>query len=440
MTQMLRVLGDLDPSFAWNGERMFDTSEFGPDSEMPRGLCGAFASVQSGPSGAWRISRDPLGINKLFWTRDQKGTILLATRPYRLVEGGHSLEEVRAIPPGNVVDLHPDGSTEEGSLVPESWFSETTPAETAEIAASIRGKLDRYLADLAAAYPSSRAFVCLSGGLDSTGVAALVRAHFRDTVAVSFDLRRPGAAASDDRRVAARLAAELELPLLESNATEDEILRMLDTVLLEGVDWRDFNVHAALVNAAIARDIREAQGTSEPLVFTGDLANEFLADYESESYRGVTYYRLPRLSPTALRDNLVRGLDTSYREVGVFAAYGLPVVQPYAVAVDDYMRLGDEFLGSESRKQSLCRLIFGDLIPEYVFSRTKVRAQVGNEETGGGILAACVDRGYDSAWLQGRFAELHGLENPARLNKFIRAGRYAAAVPATETSSSKRGA
>ena len=167
-------------------------------------------------------------------------------------------------------------------------------------------------------------------------------------------------------------------------------------------------------------------------MFTGDLANEFLADYEPEQYRGATYYRLPRLSPAALRDSLVRGLDTCHREIGVFAAWNLPVVQPYAVAVDEYLMLGDGFLRSEDRKQRLCQEIFQDLVPDYVFSRAKVRAQVGNPDTGGGVLAACVDRGIDGDWLRRRFAALHDVADPAALNKFIRAGRYSAAVPSLQ--------
>jgi hypothetical protein len=108
------------------------------------------------------------------------------------------------------------------------------------------------------------------------------------------------------------------------------------------------------------------------------------------------------------------------------------VVQPYAVAVDEYLMLRNDFLRSENRKQRLSRAIFGDLVPEYVFSRAKVRAQVGNPSTGGGVLAACVDRGFDDHWLRRRFARLHGVDDPAILHKFIRAGRYAAAVPSLE--------
>lgn len=111
----------------------------------------------------------------------------------------------------------------------------------------------------------------------------------------------------------------------------------------------------------------------------------------------------------------------------MFAAWGFPVVQPYAVAVDAYLALPGDFLRLEERKQFLCHAIFGGLLPDYIYARTKARAQIGSSE-GGGVLAACVDHGIDAHFLRRRFAELHGTE-PAHLDRFIRAGRYRSAVP-----------
>jgi asparagine synthetase B (glutamine-hydrolysing) len=359
----------------------------------------------------------------------------LAARARTLVDAGHPFEEVRAVPRGCVCDLLPgEPAPAPDSIVPAAWFAADGPTLDVDKAGpEIRSSLDRYLAAVAAAHPAAPVFVCLSGGLDSSGITALAREHFPRAVAVSFDLARPGRGASQDRVIAQRLAHDLDLPLLEVTITEDELFEHLDTVLVEGIDWRDFNVHAALVNAALAAGMADAlpgRNLGTPaLVFTGDLANEFLVDYHPEQYRGMSYYELPRLPAAALRASLVRGLDSCHREVGVFAAWGLSVVQPYAVAVDAYLALDSEFLGREERKQQLCREIFGNLLPEYVYSRPKVRAQAGSPELGGGVLAACVDRGYDAAWLRRRFASLHDVADPSTLDRFLRAGRYRAVVP-----------
>jgi hypothetical protein len=44
-------------------------------------------------------------------------------------------------------------------------------------------------------------------------------------------------------------------------------------------------------------------------------------------------------------------------------------------------------------------------------------------------LGLCVDRGIDASHLRSRFAQLHGVDEPADLDRFIRAGRYRASAP-----------
>jgi len=375
-----------------------------------------------------------MGLNKLFWATQADGSVLVAARPWRLVAAGCPFDTVHAVPSGAVIDLdfssHRARVTALGSgpALPDG----TAPFRDLETAAREIGRtLARYLAALSRAAPAARAFVCLSGGLDSTGVAVLAREHLDDVTAVSFDLRHADGRPSDDRRTAERLARDLGLPLMCVTVEPDELLDNLDAVLVEGVDWRDFNVHAALVNAAMARAIA---GTLTPgevpaLVLTGDLMNEFLVDYHAETYRGQVYYRLPRLPPEELRTALVRGLDTTHREVGPFEKWGLPVVQPYAAAADQYLALPAAFLRDPERKQQLTRLVFGDGVPTYVFARGKTRAQVGDEDGSRGVLALCVEKGLGDQWLRRRFAELHGVTDLKLLDRFVRGGRYRSGLP-----------
>jgi asparagine synthetase B (glutamine-hydrolysing) len=427
----VRVEGRLDPNLAWDGTRLCDDASLS-SVDMTSRLRGAAAWVLGDDATGWCLGRDPLGINKLFWVRDRDGTIVIAARPRRLVDEGYAFEDVQAVPSGIAIDLaRSTRDPVERSIKPASWFN-TDAADGRSIEAigsEIRDSITGYLATIASTLGPGQVFVCLSGGLDSSGIAALARDVFPRAVAVSFDLRRPSGILSEDRAAGARVAADLEMPLLEVTVTEEDLLDHLDSVLVEGIDWRDFNVHAGLVNAALAEGIVGSATTEDSaIVFTGDLANEFLVDYEPESYRGTTYYRLPRLRPAALRASLVRGLDTCNREIGIFAAYGLRVIQPYAVAVDAYLSLPDDFLRLADRKQALSRTVLGPLVPEHVYRRKKVRAQIGSA-TGGGVLEVCLDHGIDPAWLRRRFSWLHKLEDSAELDRFMRAGRYRSGVP-----------
>jgi len=432
----IRIIGPLEPTFAWDGCRLYDAADLGPAVPVPADLRGAASVVQGDRAGNYRILRDPLGINTLFWGYDAAGTVAFATKPRALVAAGIPFDDIFAIPSGCVLDVNPSQPrSHRWSLVPLAWRSVNPPVRQGleENAASVRTALDGYLAAVAGAAADARVFVCLSGGLDSSGIAAIARRHFSDLTAISFDLARPGGRSSEDRRTAERLAMDLDIPLWSVTVTEDELFAHLDTVLADGIDWRDFNVHASLVNAALAahidRELPATAGAARRMVLTGDLANEFLADYHPEHYNGRTYYGLPRLSGAALRASLVRGLGTSHREIGVFAAWGLEAIQPYAVAVDAYMALTDPFFDQDDRKQQLCRAIFGELLPEYVYARKKARAQVGDAQTGSGVLSAAINRGIDAAWLRKRFAELHGITDGKRLDRFLRAGHYRSAIP-----------
>lgn len=437
MTQ-IRIVGSLDRAFAWSPEHGFagrDVSR--PLETLPRDVRGVFATAEADGSGRWRLTRDPLGLGKLFWCVGPDGALLMASRPLSLVDAGCRFEEIHAFPPGSVLDIDPERGTNERARLESGGLDGGDVAERHrldldEVASEVRSILTHFFSDLAASRHRSRIFVCLSGGLDSTGITVLAREHFHDVVAVSFDLERPGGVESADRRDARRIARDLALPLMQVTVSPDDLLSLVDTVLVECIDWRDFNVHAGLVNAALARAIREEcggdPGEGDPLVLTGDLVNELLVDYEPERYRRHTYYRLPRGPGAAVRRFLVRGLATSHREVGAFSARGLSPVLPYAVAAGAFLSLDGERLGDPGCKSRLARRLFGDAIPSYVYDRPKIRAQVGDLDTGRGVLALCSDRGVDQEWLVRRFCRLHDTE-PESLRRFIRVGRYRSGLP-----------
>ena len=75
------------------------------------------------------------------------------------------------------------------------------------------------------------------------------------------------------------------------------MLLALDDALCYGQDWRDFNVHCAIVNEIVARGhpatTRPRTG-ARPFVLTGDLANELLADYTPVPYDGQGTTGCPR--------------------------------------------------------------------------------------------------------------------------------------------------
>jgi len=221
---------------------------------------------------------------------------------------------------------------------------------------------------------------------------------------------------SEDATAARAVAGHLGLPFRLVRADRQALLDTVPAALLHGQDWRDFNVHAAIVNEVLAAAIA-ADHPAGALVLTGDLMNEFLADYTPVTYGGIDYYRLPRLSPDRLRIHLARGLQTGDREVGVFAAHGLTVVQPYGWAVSPLLALPEPV----SKPQLMTALARGTL-PEEVLQRPKLRAQIGDRNAETGVLPQLLRAGIDQQSLEDHFRRTLGIRSPLELRTTVRGG------------------
>ena len=364
------------------------------------------------------LVRDPLGVNKLFFAIAD-GDVESANYLAELRAAGHPPERIWSVPSGHRIRVSPEEERLEIEKVAGPRFAEEDDGLPLEAhAARIREALAETFEALDRALGEGPRFVTLSGGLDSSGIAALAREHFHDGVtALSFTVEGedgPGG----DLDAARRVADALGLPLIEVSVRADRLAERVDDVLLYGQDWRDFNVHCGLVNLALA-EVLPAGAT----VLTGDGMNELMADYAPVEIQGRVLYELPRLSPSKLRRHLARGLDTGDREVGIFARYGIRTVQPYLLAADAYAALPPHFVGHEQAKQRLARAVLDERVPDFVYRRPKVRAQCGSSERVGGTVRALLDAGWDQDGLAARFRELFGFTERDQ-RRLIRAGFY----------------
>jgi len=387
----------------------------------------AYANVES--DGRLTLARDRLGLNKLFVAVDATGTIRVASYLIDLVRHGVPFDGIYSVPPGHVVRVGPD----RGAIAVERFRDVSVtdgggnlPLDVA--ARTIRRRLDLWFSRLAAQFGDRRIRVCLSGGLDSGIIAAFAREYFTDVTAYTYVYTELGAPPSEDAVSATRLAVALGIPLHYVPASSSDLIDGVSDALCYGQDWRDFNVHCAVVNELLARAMRRDADAdpdgADSLVLTGDLANELLADYTPVPYAGQEFYALPNIDIGRLRLTLVRGLDAGDREIGIFARHGLDLIQPYGLLADDYLRLPAAVLGRETSKQEISRRIAGDLLPGFVFDRIKVRAQIGNSTEPTGILPVLLEHGYDASWLRLAFCRIFGIPDDKGLHAFIRGGRY----------------
>lgn len=399
-----------------------------PDREDSGELRGQFALHGRDDDGSHVLMRDRLGVNKLFFTVTPAGDVESSNYLADLLGRGHPLANIWSVPSGHTVCISPAKSGTQGAyrLYPHALPSQDAAPATSfdALVAGIREAWAATFVRLAEILGGRRVFVTLSGGLDSTVVALLAREHLGDVTAVTFTTGE--ATVDGDLAFARKVARHVGIPIEVVHASSAEIVALLDTVLVHGQDWRDFNVHCGLVNAALGQGLRallgDDAGRPRSVLLTGDVMNELTADYGPVRYGGITHYALPRVPMARLRRSLVAGLDSGDREVGILNAFGFDVIQPYALSADAVAAVPSTFLEQPRAKQALIRGVMGDRVPAVVYDRPKVRAQAGSPDVGG-TLAALVDRGIDGPWLKTRFAELLGVEARS-LDSLIRGGVY----------------
>ena len=423
------------PNFAWRSDA---PARIVPEAAALTATTGRFASAGHDTHGGVWLARDKLGLNKLFAAFDPEHGVLVASFLHELLPRVAGLDGIFAVSAGTVARLDPDRCHVER----ETYFKPVLTARTEDGGPELA--VDTLRSALVVALRrirervGPRVAVCLSGGLDSALIAAYARDAFEDVHAYTYSFDDGTGKPSDDARGAERVANHLGLPHTTVSANRDEVLDAVDVALRYGQDWRDFNVHCAIVNVVLARAIAGSERVSadaRPVALTGDTMNEFLADYSPVELRGRRYYDLPTLPFDRLRRVLVAGLQAGDREVGVFHAFGVDVLQPYALCCDELMRIPSDACERTGKRPLMHRLADG-LLPERLLARHKVRAQIGDTHAERGILPVLIDSGHDAYWLEERYATLAGTTVGA-LRRFLRGGVYRAA-PAGSRSSTRR--
>jgi hypothetical protein len=339
------------------------------------------------------LARDPLGCNKLFYGLNAGGDLVVASRINRALELGVHLDGLASCPPGHVMRFSDDGVDSVKKDL-GSWLG-ARPFDLACFQERVAAALDRAMEHLTTRFSGALFVVCLSGGLDSSIVASRAKRALDNVVAVSFSLlsvedsaallrgARPEEleTVSDDFSSAVAVARELDMRLFPVFRTPASILESVPAAVRLCQDWRDFNVHCAAVNLALAQDIRGLFPGRRVAALTGDLMNELVCDYSEEVIDGTVYYPQPRVPIETRRRFLVRGLDAGDRELGVFNAFGIPAVQLFSAVADQYLEVPGEMLGGPDAKKNLNGHLLGPGLLDVV-STSKRRAQVGGVDQG----------------------------------------------------------
>ena len=367
------------------------------------------------------LIRDRLGLNKLFYHVDpESGSVTIGHYLHEVADATGDYNRVMSVPAGHYLTI--DRKSAQTNLVNYWDLGNIEPDHEFDLdrfQAEVDRRLCELFQDLDRQFSDTHFVVCLSGGLDSSIIATYAKRFLTHVTAASFSYEN----LSDDFLSAEAIACNIDLPFLP--IVEQRVLDrdVLDDILRFGQDWRDFNVHCAWVNYHIARYLSGTLTGKRVIVLTGDLMNEYVADYTAEQFDNTTYYRLPRVSRDRLRRFLIRGLDAGDRELGIFRKFGFTTVQPYSVLAESYLGVPAELLRSDNCKALLNLPLIADAGLDDLLVRKKTRAQVGGSD--GGTLGLFHESGIGQAELDRRWVEIFlPTAREAELTPMILSGRY----------------
>ena len=294
------------------------------------------------------IGRDHLGCKKIFWGLSNKKKIFFSNNFLKL---NNKVKSIKSCPPGFIQFIDKKGNIIKKIKISRLDNNNYSFSNLKNYSEEIRNKILFYLTGIKKLY-GNKIYICLSGGLDSSIIAYLAKKVFKKVIAVSCSmlseknyqfltknkaLNFNSNIFSDDFKRAYKISKTIGINFRPVFFPESYCIKHLKKVLFSCQDWRDFNVHCAILNYQIAKNLSSYKNYKNEPILTGDLMNEYVADYTSEIIDGVEYYPQMKLSKNVRQRFFIKGLDSSDRENGVFNFFRIPLFQPYSF-VDLYYK------------------------------------------------------------------------------------------------------
>ena len=328
-------------------------------TEIVRRLDGMFAFVLMA-GGRVIAARDPIGIKPLYIGR-RGDALYMASEIKALVGHVDTLEE---FPPGHLFDDHAD--MERYYTVPEPRCELMDPEETAAL---VRDTLERAVVKRLRSDVPLGAF--LSGGLDSSIIAALARRHLDTlhTYAVGLE-------GSEDLDASRRVAEHIGSKHHEYVIRPDELVRELPTILYHLESYDQDLVRSAAPTWFVARIASQ----SVKVVLTGEGADELFAGYayyKKYADRSEMHRELHRSITTMHNINLQR-VDR------MTMAHGLEARVPFLdlEMIDLAMRIDPALKMHRTQTANIEKWIlrhgFEDLLPDDIVWRDKAQFDQGS--------------------------------------------------------------
>lgn len=318
-------------------------------------LRGMYAFAVAHPDGGLLVARDPVGVKPLYWAHIGGATLFASEICAFDPDHRHAVEE---FPPGHRWTPR-DGLTRFRDLhVTGTQLTDRAQAQQQVRDTLITAVRRRMMADVPVG-------VFLSGGLDSSLVAAIMARHREDAVGDVHSFAA-GTAGSTDLLAARRVADHLGLIHHERVYDADEVLTALPHVVHSIESYEPSLVRSAVPNYLLSQTTAQ----TVKVVLTGEGADELFAGY--------AHYR--EIAEADLRAELLRSVSGLHhlnlqRCDRVTMTFGLEARVPFLdrdmVNLAARMPIDWVLPGTLGQEKALLREAFAGWLPEDLLWRAK---------------------------------------------------------------------
>lgn len=239
-----------------------------------RALDGDFAIVlYDSSTNEYIVARDPYGVRPLYWSECKFRGMCFSSERKGLEEWLDGASKIYEFPPGEVWRVSHSGPVSKEVYHTVPWLKGVYTGETA--LAAVR---DSFLAAVSKRLMTERPIAALlSGGLDSSLVAACVQRMLRESGLPALKTFSIGMAGSSDLKHARLVADWIKSEHHEVIVTADDMFAVIPEVIRDIESYDITTVRASVGNWLVARAIKER--TDCKVVFNGDGSDEVWGSY-----------------------------------------------------------------------------------------------------------------------------------------------------------------
>ena len=327
------------------------------------------------------MGRDSIGSKKIFFTLS-KGKIFHSKNFLDLTKKETiDFSKIYSVPQNSVIRIS------KNRTIKKINFTKEAKVKKKFLKKQIDKKLKNFFKILNNQY--KHIVILLSGGLDSAIIANYARKYFKKNCFAVTAQYSPNSLlkkklVSKDLKVSKLICKNLKIKHRAVLFNDTFIKSNLKKILYSCQDWRDYNVHCAVINFACAKFIKSRFKNKKLAVVTGDFMNEFFADYDEVLFKKKIYYKQLRTNNKIRQRFFIKGLDSSARETGVFDYFKIPIFQPFHCVKTLYEQLTLNDLKNKKSKYKFNKKFLDKKIFKLI-NISKIRAQ--HDPITGGVIS-----------------------------------------------------